>query len=90
MPDVTRLSRLLAFSFVTLSATSAFAAGPNVLKNARHDTSLTLAQLTAGAGAPSRRIGKWPSPVPRVTRLETGVLMRWPLPSRDRSMESQR
>jgi hypothetical protein len=53
MPDVRRVSRLLASSLFTLCATSAFAAGPNVLKNARHDTSQPLAQLAVGAGAPS-------------------------------------
>src|SRR5215212_8090184 len=55
MPDVIRVSRLLACSLFTLGATSAFAAGPNVLKNARHDTSPSLAQLSAGAGIPSKQ-----------------------------------
>ena len=55
MRRVTRFWRSLAVSLFTLSATSAFAAGPEVLKNARHDTSLRLAQLTAGAGAPSKQ-----------------------------------
>jgi len=56
MRHLTRLSRSLAVSIFTLGATtSAFAAGPDVLKNARHDTSLPLAQLAAGAGAPSKQ-----------------------------------
>src|SRR3954469_19144482 len=55
MPDVRRVSRFLASSLFTLCATSAFAAGPNVLKNARHDTSQPLAQLAVGAGAPSKQ-----------------------------------
>src|SRR3954469_9461598 len=53
MPDFKRVSRLLASSLFTLCATSAFAAGPNVVKNARHDTSQPLAQLAVGARAPS-------------------------------------
>src|SRR3982750_3596560 len=55
MPDVKRLSRFLASSLFTLCATSAFAAGPNVLKNARHDTSQPLAQLAVGAAAPAKQ-----------------------------------
>jgi hypothetical protein len=55
MCDVTPLSRSLALSLFMLSATSAFAAGPDVLKNARHDTSLALAQLANGGGAPSKQ-----------------------------------
>src|SRR3954469_9491147 len=55
MGNGTRLRRSLAVSLFTLSATSAFAAGPGVVKNARHDTSLSLGQLAAGAGAPSKQ-----------------------------------
>src|SRR5581483_1579561 len=56
MRDIRRLSRSLAVAAFTLSATSAFAAGPKVLKNARHDTSLPLAQLAAGGGgAPAKQ-----------------------------------
>ena len=55
MSDFTRLSRFLAFLLFMLSSASAFAAGPNVLKNAHHDTSLSLAQLAAGAGAPFKQ-----------------------------------
>jgi len=55
MPDITRGSRSLALSLLTLSATSAFAAGPDVVKNARHDTSRPLAQMAAGAGVRSQR-----------------------------------
>jgi hypothetical protein len=55
MAGFTRTSRFLAFSLFTLCATSAFGAGPNVLKNARHDTSGPLAQLAAGAGSPSKQ-----------------------------------
>ncbi len=55
MPDFIRPSRFFACLLCTLCATPAFAAGPNVLKNARHDTSLPLGQLTAGARAPSKQ-----------------------------------
>jgi hypothetical protein len=55
MSHFARPSRFLAFSLFSLCATSAFAAGPDVLKNARHDTSLPLAQLAAGAGAPAKQ-----------------------------------
>src|SRR5262245_23062802 len=71
MHEVTRLSRLLAFSLVTLSATSAFAAGPDVLKNARHDTSLPLTQLAAGGGAPSKQPDR-DMAEPRATRGALG------------------
>jgi hypothetical protein len=54
MPDFSRTSRFLASAVFILSVTPAFAAGPNVLKNARHDTSLSLAQLANGVGAPSQ------------------------------------
>ena len=67
MRDLTRLSQVVAVSLFTLSATSAFAAGPQVLKNARHDTSLSLAQLTAGAGAPSKQADREMAE-PRATR----------------------
>jgi hypothetical protein len=57
----------------TLSATSAFAAGPNVTRNARHDTSSPLSQLAASAGAPSKRADREMAE-PRATRdpLSTG------------------
>src|SRR4051812_15460748 len=55
MADVRRVSRFLACSLFTLCASSAFAAGPDVLKNARHDTSQPLARLAVGAGAPSQQ-----------------------------------
>ena len=62
MRDVTRLSRFLASSLFTLSATSAFAAGPDVLKNARHDTSQPLVGWPpAPAPLRSSRIAKWPN-----------------------------
>ena len=53
MPEFSRISRLLVASLLTLPAASAFAAGPNVLQNARHDTSLPLGQLASGARMPS-------------------------------------
>jgi hypothetical protein len=55
MRDVIRLRRSLALSLFMLSATSAFAAGPTVTKNARHDTSLPLAQLAVGVKGPSQQ-----------------------------------
>src|SRR3954465_6419188 len=67
MPDFKRVSRLLASSLFALCATSAFAAGPDVLKNARHDTSPPLARLAAGGGAPSKQADREMSE-PRATR----------------------
>jgi len=55
MPATDRLSRFILASLVTLSATSAFAAGPRVLQNTRHDTSLRLSQLAARGRMPSRQ-----------------------------------
>src|SRR5690349_5225526 len=66
MRDVSRLSRALALALCTLCSTSAYA-GPNVLKNARHDTSLALAQLAAAARAPSKQADREMAE-PRATR----------------------
>ena len=52
MPDL-RVWRFLTCCSFSLFAASAFAAGPDVLKNARHDTSLPLGQLALAARAPS-------------------------------------
>jgi hypothetical protein len=38
-------ARFVLICLLTVSATAAFAAGPNVLQNARHDTSQPLTQL---------------------------------------------
>ena len=67
MHHLTRASRLIACSLVTLSATSAFAAGPDVIKNARHDTSLSLAQLATGPGATLKQTDREMAE-PRATR----------------------
>ena len=67
MGHLTRLSRSLAVSVFMLSATSAFAAGPAVLKNARHDTSLALAQLATGGRGPSKQADREMAE-PRATR----------------------
>jgi hypothetical protein len=55
MSDFTREVRFIVFSLFTVSTTSAFAAGPNVLQNARHDTSLPLVQLANRGRMPSNR-----------------------------------
>jgi hypothetical protein len=55
MSDLIRTSRFVACSLFILCTTSAFAAGPNVMKNARHDTSLPLMQLAVGARGPSQQ-----------------------------------
>ena len=67
MHHLTRASHLIACSLVTLSATSAFAAGPDVIKNARHDTSLSLAQLATGPGATLKQADREMAE-PRATR----------------------
>jgi hypothetical protein len=55
MTDFTRAVRFIVFSLFTVSATPAFAAGPTVLQNARHDTSLPLVQLANRGRMPSSR-----------------------------------
>ena len=55
MPDCTRAARFILFSLLTVSATAAFAAGPTVLQNARHDTSLPLTQLAGRGRTPSKQ-----------------------------------
>jgi hypothetical protein len=53
MSNSSRASLFLVSSFFAPFFAPAFAAGPNVVKNARHDTSPPLLRLVAGAGAPS-------------------------------------
>jgi len=58
MPQLTRVARSIlvyAIYALTVSATSALAAGPTVIHNARHDTSLPLAQLANRGRMPSNR-----------------------------------
>ena len=55
MPDFTRAARFVLFSLLTVSSTAAFAAGPSVLRNARHDTSLPLTQLAGRGRMPSKQ-----------------------------------
>src|SRR6185436_10634681 len=58
MPQLTRSERSIlvyAIYALTVSATSALAAGPTVVHNARHDTSLPLAQLANRGRMPSNR-----------------------------------
>ena len=55
MPDCTRAARCILFSLLTVSATAAFAAGPTVLQNVRHDTSLPLTQLAGRGRTPSKQ-----------------------------------
>ena len=55
MPNLARAPRLILCSLLTVSATSAFAAGPNVLNNARHDTSLPLTQLAGRGRMPAKQ-----------------------------------
>jgi hypothetical protein len=50
-----RVACVVACSLFAPFVTAAFAAGPTVIRNARHDTSAPLAQLAAGGGAPSRQ-----------------------------------
>jgi len=45
------LTMIVLLAVTSLTAT-AFAAGPNVLKNAKHDTSAPLAQLVVGSSNP--------------------------------------
>ena len=71
MRHLTRAAHLIACSLVTLSATSAFAAGPDVIKNARHDTSLSLAQLATGPGATLKQTDREMAE-PRATRAPFG------------------
>jgi hypothetical protein len=49
------LARLILICLPAVPATSAFAAGPSVFHNARHDTSQLLSQLANRAGMPSNR-----------------------------------
>ena len=49
------LARLILICMPAVSATSAFAAGPSVFHNARHDTSQPLSQLANRARMPSNR-----------------------------------
>ena len=67
MPEFTRGFRFILVSLLTLSATSAFAAGPNVFNNARHDTSLPLKQLAGRGPMPSKQTDREMAE-PRATR----------------------
>jgi len=55
MSTFARAARLVLCFLITLSATPAIAAGPNVLNNARHDTSATLKQLASRGRMPSKQ-----------------------------------
>src|SRR5262245_45159806 len=50
-----RASRMILVCMFTVFAPSAFAAGPHVLQNSRHDTSQPLSQLANRARMPSNR-----------------------------------
>ena len=60
-------ARFILICLLTVSASSAFAAGPNVLQNARHDTSQPLTQLANRGPMPSNRSDR-EMPEPRATR----------------------
>jgi hypothetical protein len=68
MIQCARAARWLAvLLFAPVVTTSAFAAGPSVFKNARHDTSAPLSQLAVGARAPSAQADREMAE-PRATR----------------------
>ena len=58
---------ILLASLLTVPAASAFAAGPQVFNNARHDTSLSLTQLASRGRMPSKQADREMAE-PRATR----------------------
>jgi hypothetical protein len=73
MPNISRATLLVLCFLITLSAKPTFAAGPNVIQNSRHDTSLPLSQLAGRGRMPSKQPDREMAE-PRATRaaLESG------------------
>src|SRR5258705_13831976 len=67
MTHFIRAAGFIVFSVLTVSATSASAAGPTVFQNARHDTSLPLVQLANRGRMPSNQTDREMAE-PRATR----------------------
>src|SRR5512138_1812981 len=67
MISFSRVTRCFVFLALASLARTQVEAAPNILKNARHDTSAPLSQLIVGAGAPSPQTDREMAE-PRATR----------------------